>query len=256
MVTFDPHPQAVLRGESPPRLVSPSRRLALLEEAGIEQVIIIKFNKRLSLVEPEDFVEKLLIDKIGAKAIVVGSVFRFGHKARGDTTMMRSLARQLGFEFEAVRLKRLSGRTVSSTAIRHALTHGDLSWANRALGRSYFLSGKVRKGSGRGHGLGFPTANIRAEKDMCLPGTGIYAGRIHIGSRRKPAAISIGTNPTFGPNPLSVEAFILDFEGNLYGREVSLEFVRRLRDEKTYATPEALTRAIASDVARTRRLIG
>ena len=256
VVTFDPHPQAVLRGVSPVALVTPDRKLELLEEAGIEQVVIIHFDKSLSLVEPEEFVENLLVRQLRMKAIVVGSVFRFGHRARGDTALLRSLAQGLGYKFEAARLTRLAGRTVSSTEIRYALAGGDLEWANRALGRPHRLLGKVIKGSGRGREeLGFPTANLAVDKGICLPGIGIYAGWLIRRSQRHKAAISVGTNPTYGENPLSIEAFVLDFDGDLYGETVDLDVVKRIRDEEEFPTSAALKDAMKADVIRTRRML-
>jgi riboflavin kinase/FMN adenylyltransferase len=256
VVTFDPHPQAVLRGVSPVALVSAERKLELLSDAGIAQVVVIRFDKELSLVEPEDFVERVLVGELKANAMVVGSAFRFGHRARGDTALLRSLAKKLGYKFEAARLTRLGGRTVSSTEIRYALASGELDWANRALGRPHQVSGQVIKGSGRGREeLGFPTANLQMEEGICLPGIGIYAGWLTHQRQRQRAAISVGTNPTYGENPLSVEAFILDFDGDLYGDEVTLDFVKRLRDEEEFTSSDALKDAIEADVTRTRRIL-
>jgi riboflavin kinase/FMN adenylyltransferase len=255
VVTFDPHPQQVLRGISPTRLVTPEEKLDLLDQAGIDQVVIIQFNHKLSLVEPEEFVERVLVNELSARAIVVGAVFRFGHRARGDVAMLRSMARSLGYRFEAFRLTQLAGRTVSSTGIRYAIAEGDLAWANRALGRPYRLHGEVIRGSGRGRGLGFPTANLRVDLQACLPAIGIYAAWLGVGRNSFKSAVSIGTNPTFGKNPVSVEAHVLDFEGDLYGREVSLEFVKRLRDEVSFSSVDALNEAIEQDVAGTRRAL-
>lgn len=235
--------------------MSPDEKLDLLERAGIDQVVIIKFNHKLSLVEPEEFVERVLVGELKSKAIVVGAVFRFGHRARGDAAMLRSMARGLEYRFEAVRLTQLAGRTVSSTGIRYAIAAGDLEWANRALARPYRLRGEVVKGSGRGRVLGFPTANLRFDPEACLPGIGIYAGWLGAGRKKFKSAVSVGTNPTFGNNPVSVEAHVLDFEGDLYGREVSVDFVKRLRDEASFSSVEALNAAIEQDVSTTRRVL-
>jgi riboflavin kinase/FMN adenylyltransferase len=257
VATFDPHPQAVLRGVSPVALVTPERKLELLEEAGIEQVVIIHFDETLSLVEPEEFVEDVLVRQLRMKAIVVGSVFRFGHRARGDTALLKSLSSRLGYKFEAARLTRLAGRTVSSTEIRYALAGGDLGWANRALGRSHRLSGRVIEGSGRGRQeLGFPTANLDVDEGLCLPAVGIYAGWFGTETQSSlRAAISVGTNPTYGQNPISVEAFVLDFDGDVYGQQVDLDFVERLRDEEKFASSKALREAMEADINRTRRAL-
>jgi riboflavin kinase / FMN adenylyltransferase len=256
VVTFEPHPQKVLRSEAPPALVTAERKLELLEEAGVEQVVILAFTPELSRVEPEDFVERMLIRQIGAKAIVVGSDFRFGRFARGDVTMLRTYSRTHGLLFEAARMSEVGGRRISSTAIRHALTEGDLRWARKALGRPYRLTGRIVTGHGRGKPMGFPTANLEPATELLVPGPGIYAGYTLQAGQSYPSAISIGTNPTFGDNPLSVESFLLDFSGDLYGLPAEFEFVARIRDHVAFSGPEALSDAIAADVSEVRRLLG
>jgi len=255
-ITFHPHPQKLFRGEAPPALVSQDRKLELLGEAGIERVLILKFDRELSLVEPEGFIEQVLVEEMKAKAVVVGTAFRFGHKARGDTTMLRTFGRRLGFSFEGVRLAKLGGKSVSSTEVRHAIAHGDVEWAARALGRPHAIGGRIVKGKRRGKGLGFPTANLAPDAGICLPGIGIYAGQVIVGAREMAAALSVGTNPTFGQrNPLSIEAHILDFDGDLYGTAVRFEFLRYLRGQTAFESPEALSAQIEQDVALTRELI-
>lgn len=256
VVTFEPHPQKILRGEAPPALITAQRKLELLEELGIDQVVILEFTPELSKVEPEEFIERILVLELGVKAMVVGSNFRFGRYARGDVTMLRSFGRRLGFIFEGARMSEVEGRRISSTAIRHALAEGDVKWAAAALGRPYRLPGSVIPGSGRGQTLlGFPTANLNPPKEVCVPGEGIYAGYTCVEGQRLPSAISVGTNPTFGENPLSVESFILDFDGDLYGRSVELEFTARLRGQVGFSSPAALNQAIAGDVAQVRRML-
>jgi riboflavin kinase/FMN adenylyltransferase len=256
IVTFDPHPQQVLRGAGPAALVTPERKIELLASTGVDRLVILPFDRALSMVEPEDFVERMLVGELAARAVVVGANFRFGRYARGDTVMLRTLGRRLGFAFESVRLAQLQGRPLSSTEIRKAIAEGDLVWAARALGRPYAISGFVVRGAGRGGRLlGYPTANLEPVPGTCLPATGIYAGHFVMNGRRLPAAISVGTNPTFGDNPLSIEAFVLDYEGDLYGRTAEIELAARIRDEERFETPEALTRAIAGDVEATRRIL-
>lgn len=255
VVTFEPHPQKVLRGIGPPGLVTPEGKLALLEAAGVDQVVILDFTPELSRVEPEEFIERILVKELGVKAIVVGSDFRFGRYARGDVTMLKSFGRRLGFIFEPARMAEADGQTISSTAIRHALTEGDVRWAAKALGRPYRLPGKVVHGAGRGKGLGFPTANLNPPAEVCVPGAGIYAGYTIDAGRKRPSAISVGTNPTFGQNPLSVESYVIDFEGDLYDHDVEFEFTARLRDHVAFPSPEALNEAIANDVEEARRIL-
>jgi riboflavin kinase/FMN adenylyltransferase len=255
VVTFEPHPQRVLRGVAPPALVTAEQKLDLLAAAGIDQVVILEFTPELSRVEPEEFVERILLEEINAKAIVVGADFRFGRFARGDVTMLRSMGRKLGYSFEAARMAQIGGRRISSTAIRHALAEGDVQWASRALGRPYLLQGRVVPGSARGKTLGYPTANLAPEPDLCIPGEGIYAGHAFHDGERHPAAISVGTNPTFGENPLTVEAYLLDFSGDLYEQTVLLEFSARIRDHLAFPSTDELNEAIASDVKEVRRLL-
>lgn len=261
VVTFEPHPQQVLRGAGPPALVTPERKIELLAATGVARLVVLPFDRALSLVEPEDFVERILIGQLRAKAVVVGANFRFGHFARGDTAMLRSMGRRLGFGFESVKLAELEGRRLSSTEVRKAIAEGDLRWAAKALGRPYAIHGFVVRGAGRGQRLlGYPTANLEPAPGLCLPATGIYAGYFHMagsrnGSRRMPAAVSVGTNPTFGDNPLSIEAFVLDYEGDLYGRTAEIELAARIRDEERFDTPEQLVKAIEADVLATRRIL-
>ncbi|HLF70204.1 MAG TPA: bifunctional riboflavin kinase/FAD synthetase [Actinomycetota bacterium] len=255
VLTFSPHPQSVLHGEAPPSLATPKRKLELLAEHGVKRIVILKFNKKFSLTEPEEFISRILIDELRTREIVVGANFRFGRMARGDVTMLKSAGHESGFVVDGVRLAELEHRTLSSTEIRHALAAGDIDWANKALGRPHSVPGKVVSGAGRGKGLGYPTANLRPEPGFCLPATGIYAGRVRLRDRIMPAAMSVGHNPTFGRNPLSVEAFVLDFDGTLRSRHVEFEFVSRIRDEAKFETAAALSAAIAADVAEVRRLL-
>jgi riboflavin kinase/FMN adenylyltransferase len=263
VVTFDPHPQQVLRGAGPPALVTPERKIELLASTGVERLIVLPFDRALSLVEPEDFVERILLRELRAKAVVVGANFRFGHFARGDTAMLRSMGRRLGFAFESVKLAELEGRRLSSTEVRKAIAEGDLRWAAKALGRPYAIQGFVVRGAGRGQRLlGYPTANLEPAPGLCLPATGIYAGYFFMagsargnGGRRMPAAVSVGTNPTFGENPLSIEAFVLDYDGDLYGRTAEIELTARIRDEERFDSPDALIKAIEADVVATRRIL-
>ena len=256
VITFDPHPQAVLRGEAPPALVTLDRKLELLEKARIQQVLVMPFTKDLSRMEPEEFIEVVLVDSLLVKAVVVGSDFRFGRFARGDVPMLRAFAHKHDFVVAGTPIHEVEGRRVSSTAIRHALEHSDVEWANKALGRPHSLPGTVVAGAGRGVNLGYPTANLEPIPGMCVPSTGIYAGMLRIEDQHHQAAISVGTNPTFGENPVSVEAFVLDMDRDIYGMHVEIEFVARLRSEKTFATIEELVDAIDKDVSLVRSMLG
>jgi riboflavin kinase / FMN adenylyltransferase len=255
-VTFDRHPREVLTPGSEPRLLTTTERKAeLIAESGIDELVVLEFTPEFSGWPAERFVDRVLVEGLAATHIAVGGNFTFGHRAAGNVALLRALGPSRGFTVEEVPLLRIDGRVVSSSSIREALAQGDLAWPTTALGRPHNVDGVVVSGAGRGHGLGYPTANLRAFPRLLLPKVGIYAGRARTHEGAHVAAISVGTNPTFGSEPLHVEAFLLDFDGDLVGDAISVEFVARLRDEERFDTPEALVHAIADDVRRTRDLV-
>lgn len=254
-ITFDPHPQKLFRGEAPPALTTQEGKLERLKAAGIDRVLILTFDRDLSMVEPEDFVAQVLVERLDARAVVVGSSFRFGHKARGDSTMLRTFGKKLGFDFEGVRIAHLEGRSVSSSEIRHALQAGDVSWASRALGRPHSVPGVVVKGKQRGKGLGFATANLNPEAGICIPAMGVYAGSVAHKNRTRAAALSVGTNPTFGENPVTTEAHILDYDGDLYGENVEFRFVEFLRGQQAFDSVQELSEQVQKDISKTRKVM-
>jgi riboflavin kinase/FMN adenylyltransferase len=207
-------------------------------------------------VSAEDFVRDVLVSGLHAVHVVVGANFTFGHRALGTVETLRRLGPSVGLSAETVDLLELDGRAVSSSSIRAALAEGDLTWPTRALGRRYAVDGTVVAGAGRGHGLGYPTANLETEPRLLLPTNGIYAGRASSDDGVHPAAISVGTNPTFGIEPLHVEAYLLDYEGDLRGRPLTVEFWERLRDEERFEAVDDLVRAMDDDVRRTRAILG
>ena len=198
---------------------------------------------------------QVLVDGLHAAHCVMGANFTFGHRAAGTVEMLIETGPSHGFTAERVELIQVDGRRVSSSSIRDALVEGDLEWPRVALGRRFVLDGTVVSGAGRGYGLGYPTANLRTEPRLLLPGRGIYAGRAVIEGDTHVAAISVGTNPTFGVEPLHVEAYLLDFDGDIAGSEIAVEFWAYLRDEARFDTPEELSAAIGEDVCRTRDLV-
>jgi riboflavin kinase/FMN adenylyltransferase len=198
---------------------------------------------------------EVLRDGLHAEHTVMGASFTFGHRALGNVDLLIAEGGAYGFTAERVELLALDERTVSSSSIREALADGDLDWPRRALGRRFVLDGTVVGGAGRGHGLGYPTANLRTWPRLLLPGQGIYAGRVGVDGTSHVAAIDVGTNPTFGTEPLHVESFLLDFEGDLLGREMSVEFWAYLRPEVRFETPDELVAAMDDDVRRTRDLV-
>jgi riboflavin kinase/FMN adenylyltransferase len=252
-VTFDRHPREILTPGSEPRLLTTvERRARLIERTGIDILVVLAFDRDLSLVPAEGFVADVLVEGLHAVHAVVGANFTFGFTALGNVENLPVLGARHGLTAEGVPLLEIEGRTVSSTSVREGLAAGDLDWPQQALGSRFILDGEVVTGHGRGRGLGFPTANLRTWPRLLLPGQGIYAGVAEHGGRRYRAAIDVGTNPTFGSEPLHVESFLLDYEGDdLPGEPLSIEFWARLRDEVRYDSVEELVTAIAADVERT-----
>jgi riboflavin kinase / FMN adenylyltransferase len=257
VVTFDRHPLEVLSPGKTPKLLTTLRRKAeLIEDLGVDSLFVLEFTEEVSRWTPETFVDRVLVKGLGAGHVVVGTNFTFGHKAAGNLEVLAELGTAQGFTVEGVGLSKVDGRPVSSSAIREALSEGELEWPLRSLGRRYSVEGTVVAGAGRGKDLGFPTANLRTPDGVLLPGRGVYAGRAGIDGDWWTAAINVGMNPTFGQEPLHVEAYLLDFDGDLQGRVLSVEFWERLRDEERFDSAEALARKMAEDVERTRALVG
>jgi riboflavin kinase / FMN adenylyltransferase len=256
-VTFDRHPREVLTPGAEPRLLTTvERKAALIENAGIDVLVILAFTAAFSEVSAQAFVRDVLVGGLHAEHAVMGANSTFGHRALGTAETLPELGRPYALSAESMELLRLDGRTVSSSSIREALAAGDMVWPTEALGRRFVLDGEVVSGHGRGTGLGFPTANLRTRPRLLLPGQGIYAGVAQHAGRRYRAAIDVGTNPTFGVEPLHVEAFLLEFEGDdLRGDEISIEFWARLRDEQRFDGAGPLVQAIADDVRRTEELV-
>jgi riboflavin kinase/FMN adenylyltransferase len=255
-VTFDRHPREVLTpGREPRLLTTVERKAALIEQAGIDILLVLGFTQDFSTWPAEDFVSHVLVDGLHADHCAMGANFTFGHRAAGNVQMLIETGPERGFTAERVELVEVDGRRVSSSSIREALSNGDLDWPRVALGRRFVLDGTVVSGAGRGHGLGYPTANLQTGPRLLLPGRGIYAGRALLGERGHVAAISVGTNPTFGVEPLHVEAYLLGFDGDIVGSEMAVEFWAYLRDEERFDTPEQLSAAIGEDVRLTRDLV-
>ena len=238
VVTFDPHPRVAL-GNRVDMLTTLERRLELLDALGIEDVLVLEFDLELARLEPEPFAEQVL-RTIGAEIVLAGANFRFGRGAAGDLALLE----RRGFDVRPVPL--VEG--VSSTVIRQYVRAGEVERAARALGRPPEVEGTVVAGDARGGTLGFPTANLRVDPDLLVPAHGIYAGAT-LGTR---AAVSIGVNPHYGGEERRVETFLLDFDGDLYGRRLVVELWRRLRDERAFDSEEALVAAIRGDVEQTR----
>ena len=257
-VTFDLHPREVLTpGEEPRLLTTVERKAELVAACGIDVLVVLEFTQRFSEVSAEDFVRDVLVGGMHAVHARVGANFRFGHRAAGTVATLREVGEPLGMTADEVGLFAIDGRVVSSSSIREALAEGDLAWPRTALGRRFAVDGEVVAGAGRGKDLGYPTANLRTWPRLLLPGQGIYAGvaELEDGSRYV-AAIDVGTNPTFGTEPLHVEAFLLDFpDDELRGDTLTVEFWERIRDEVKFDSVDDLVAAIAEDVERTRAAV-
>jgi riboflavin kinase/FMN adenylyltransferase len=256
-ITFDRHPREVLTPGSEPRLLTTvERKAALIEASGLDLLLVLEFTPAFSRIAAEDFVRQVLVEGVHAQHAAMGANFTFGHRAAGTIETLPAIGAPLGLSAEGVSLYELGGRTVSSSSVRDALSAGDLAWPADALGRRFVLDGEVISGHGRGKGLGFPTANLRTWPRLLLPGQGIYAGVAELHGQRYRSAIDVGTNPTFGVEPLHVEAFLLDFEGDeIRGEPLAIEFWERLRDEVRYDSIDELVAAIADDVQRTRAIV-
>ncbi|WP_043640882.1 bifunctional riboflavin kinase/FAD synthetase [Nonomuraea candida] len=263
-VTFVPHPDEVVRpGTHPDRLTSPRRRAELLAGLGVDEIDVVEFTLGLSRQSAEEFTQDVLAERLRAAAVVVGEDFVFGQDAKGDVETLRALGEQHGFTVEAV--PRIDG--VSSTAIRERIAEGDVAGAMDLLGRPHRVEGVVVRGYQRGRQLGFPTANVETPQYTAIPADGVYAGWLECvpvanlpavyEGERWPAAISVGTNPTFEGVPRTVEAYALDRDDlELYGVHVAVEFAARLRGNTRFDSIEALIAQIHADVDATRRLTG
>ena len=256
-VTLANHPFSVLRPDVRLRmLTSLDERLGLLAETGVEAVVPVTFTKDVSLLTPREFMTALR-DCLGMAYFAAGPDVTLGHNREGTLPVLTALGEELGYTMESVEQLTLDGEPARSTAIRQALDGGDVERAARMLGRPFSIHGPVVEGERRGGGLlGYPTANVGVGAQQALPADGVYAGWLLRGAERLPAAVSIGHKPTFHEGgPSVVEAFILDFDGNLYGETVKLEFVERLRGQERFDGVDALITAMREDVARTRHVL-
>jgi riboflavin kinase / FMN adenylyltransferase len=266
LLTFDPHPSEVLRpGSHPAQLTTLRRKAELVESMGIDAFAVLPFTLDLSKLSPDEFVHEVLVDRLHTAAVVVGDNFTFGFKAAGDVALLRRLGQRFGFVAYGAELQGRSlaegdraanDITFSSTYVRSCIDAGDVVAAADALGRPHRLEGIVVRGDGRGHDLGYPTANLSTPRFAAVPADGVYVAwftRSSDPGRRLRAAVSVGTNPTFSGRERTVEAFVLDVDEDFYGQRVALDFVTRLRDQVRFTRSEDLVTQIDDDVARTRK---
>lgn len=253
VLTFDPHPQAVVGDGAPAALSTAAKRYALMRSLGIDAVVRLHFDRAVAALPPERFVTDVLVRGLGVADVVVGDNFRFGHRARGTTDMLRRLGRQHSFTLHEMAAVRDDGDIVSSSAIRQHLAAGDVTEAARMLGRKYCVVGTVVRGDGRGRKLGFPTANVHPAEGVLLPAPGVYAATFTGGSAANFAALAvIGTRPTFGGDETVLEVHVLDYDEDVYDASVEVRFVRRLRDVMRFSSPEHLRTQMRADVEKLR----
>ena len=249
VLTFEPHPLRVLHPDAAPKLIMPFEiKRDVIEGLGVEELIVIPFDDEFSSIAPEDFCSRVLVEALGAERVSVGENFRFGAKARGDPQM---LASREEFETRVVPLVEVDGEIVSSTRVRSLVAAGEVEAATRCLGAPFLLEGTVVEGDERGRKLGFPTANIVPSDDLVCPGHGVYAAF----ADGRPAAVNVGVRPTFETGRgLLVEAYLIDFDGDLYGRTLRIAFISRLRGERRFAGVEELVAQMHRDVEAAREL--
>jgi riboflavin kinase/FMN adenylyltransferase len=255
-ISFEPIPREFFaRGDPVPRLASVREKIERIDEAGIDRLLLLRFNAALAAMEAEDFVERVLRERCGAREIWVGADFRFGHARRGDIALLKTLGARDGFAVETLPDVSIDGERVSSSAIRAHLAAGEFGAASHLLGRPFSIGGHVVRGLQLGRKLGYPTANIRLGRRMSPVG-GIFAVRVHgIESHPLPGVASLGIRPTVdGTEPL-LEAHVFDFDGDLYGRRIDVEFVAKLRDEARFADLDAMVRQIDRDVVEAREIL-
>jgi riboflavin kinase / FMN adenylyltransferase len=250
VLSFDPHPVSVVAPQHTPKLLTtPERKAELIASLGVEELVVIPFDAAFAQLSAEEFVEQVLVGALGASKVAIGENFRFGHKAQGDARLLEADER---FETSVHPLLEVGGEIVSSSHIRGLVLAGELLKANELLGSTFQLCGEVVHGDERGRELGFPTANLVPDDALVCPGHGVYACL----ADGRPAAVSIGVRPTFktGRGEL-IEAYLLDFDGDLYGQTLCLQFIERLRGERRFVTAEALIEQMHRDVQRTRELV-
>jgi riboflavin kinase/FMN adenylyltransferase len=250
VLTFDPHPVSIVAPQHTPKLLTTlERKGELLSSLGVQELIVIPFDADFAQRSAQEFIDDVLVGALGARQVAIGENFRFGHKAQGDPSLLLADRR---FQTVVHPLLEVDGEIVSSSHIRGLVLAGEVAEANRLLGADFQLSGIVAHGDARGRELGFPTANLVPDEALVCPGHGVYACL----ADGRPAAVSVGVRPTFGTGRGElIESYILDFDGDIYGQELRLEFLARLRGERRFADPAALIEQMHRDVQRTREIV-
>lgn len=255
VLTFEPHPVEVLRPGTDPRLITTiEERIALLEDAGMGCVGVLDLAE-IKEQSPQEFVVEVLVRRFSVAHLVVGADFRFGKDRVGDVDLLVDMGNELGYRVDIIELLEVVGAPVSSSRIRTLVEEGDMVEAAELLGSRFTLSGEVVDGDKRGRGIGYPTANVRPPPRKLIPGRGVYACFATIDGSTHQAAVNVGVRPTFGGDELLVEAYILDFDADIYGHELTLEFVQYLRPEKVFAGVDDLVERMGVDVEQARAIL-
>ncbi len=256
VVSFSPHPRAFFSGQSLPLLSPFEERAMLLEQTGVDQLVILPFDRALAGLTPQEFVEQIILKQLQAKHVSIGEDFRFGAKRAGDASLLKQLLEPHGIETTIVALQTIDGDRVSSSSVRQALHSGDIPNATKLLGRPYRLSGKVVKGQQLGRTIGFPTANLQVPPEKLIPAQGVYGVRIFSKELNQGEAIlgvmNIGNRPTVNGTNQTIEVHVLDWEGDLYGQELTVELLEFLRPEQKFSSLDALKNQIQADCLTAR----
>jgi riboflavin kinase/FMN adenylyltransferase len=255
VLTFDPHPVQFLHPELHIALITPFRKkMMLLEKCGVDCTINLPFTRDIAQFSADRFIQDIVVSRIAPSWVVIGFNFTFGKGRSGTAAELKKMGERLGFGVEIIPPHTVAGEVVSSTRIRDLIRQGDIAAANRMLGMRHFILGTIIHGHARGKGLGFPTANLEITGEL-YPKAGVYAVTVMIGNAVHEGVVSIGTNPTFQDKEFGVEVFLFDYQGDLYGKELQVNFVARIRDEVTFSSPEALVRQIEQDVQTAKEIL-
>lgn len=258
VITFDPHPIKLMQPDRQlPLLTTTGQKVKLLADLEVDVVIVHPFSPEFGAIPAREFVLQYLVQRLGAREVVIGHDYRFGRNREGNIALLQALGAEFGFPVHVVDAIEIDGTVVSSTLIRNLIRSGQVSAAQEFLGRPYEVTGEVIHGHGRGSRLlGFPTANIAINNGLLVPGTGIYAVRTELQGHIYPAVANVGNCPTFGNQELSLEVYLMDFDQDIYGEHLGVQFVQRLRDEQRFADVPALVTQIKRDVATARQIVG
>ena len=253
--TFEPHPLKVLAPERSPKLLNTFHgKMKLIEASGMQIVVCADFTREFAEQHPEEFAKRVLVDGIGVKEVYVGYDYAFGKGREGSIGSLRKMGESLGFAVGVVEAVQVNGTVVSSSLVRELVSNGNVDDVRQYLGRHYAIEGNVVHGASRGQTLGFPTANIQTANEL-LPSYGVYAVRMVIGGLHHDGVAAIGVRPTFGNGPVSIEVFLFDYDGNLYGKHVEVAFVSRLRGERKFPDADALVKQMHEDVAQAKEVL-